>query len=457
MTLPHIMLEITKHAWAMTPESFDALCEVAESGEVDPGTRAQFHALQEGDMSAVVADVGTFEDGNRYTSVSGSRAFVFVDGPIVPRSGNLQKTSGLVATSKLAEEMRRLDANEMIEDIFMIFDTPGGTVTGISELADLIAGCSKRTTGYVYGMAASAGYWLASQCDRLVSSDTGIVGSIGTVMTAYKDDDSDMVKIISKQSPNKQPSPGSSKFAQQAQTLVDGITEIFVDSVAAGRGVDRETVLEDFGRGGVFLADEALKRGMIDAVMTLEEALTEDIKADMSIEIKDIKWTARDSDGEVIAQSEPIEETKPSPADSAEATNAREENMDLAKLKAEHPELVEELRKEASQAAATSTNSRLEAALPILKSDAYPAKIKAFAEDVVRGKCSVETLSGAVSGFDAATEAAKEAAAIAATEEAGDTPVEEPKIETRAKGSDFEADGVARTEEDLEEIMKEVK
>jgi ClpP class serine protease len=450
MSIPQILLEISKHAWAMTPDSFDALCEIAESGEVDPGMRDKFHALTDGDMSAVVADVGSFEENNRYTSTLGSRAFVFVDGPIVPRSGNLQKVSGLVATSKLAEEMRRIEADETIEDIFMIFDTPGGAVTGISEMADLIAGCDKKTTAYVYGMAASAGYWLASACDKIISADTGIVGSIGTVLTARKFDDDKMVKVISKQSPNKQPEPGSAKFLDEAQKLVDGLTDLFVDSVAAGRGVSRETVLKDFGRGGVFLAEEAKERGMVDAVATLEEVLADGHEINMSIEVKNIEWTARNAAGEVVAQSD-----KPSPA-SAEATTAMEVNMDMATLQAEHPELVEKLREQGAKATEDGVKTRLEAALPILTSDAYPAKIKAFAEQLVRGECTAETLAGAVAGFDAATEAAKEAAAIEATNDAGDTPVEEPKVKV-AGAATFADDGIARSEEDLDEIMKEVE
>ena len=47
---------------------------------------------------------------------------------------------------------------------------------------------------------------------------------------------------------------------------LDALHEIFVDAIASGRDTTVEKVNADFGQGATLLAEEALKRGMIDTV-----------------------------------------------------------------------------------------------------------------------------------------------------------------------------------------------
>ncbi|NKW10282.1 hypothetical protein HGG76_15195 [Ochrobactrum tritici] len=70
----------------------------------------------------------------------------------------------------------------------MSYDTPGGSVTNVDELAKAVrAGKAiKPIVAYVGGAAASAGYWLASQSTEIVIADTALLGSIG-VRAALQD------------------------------------------------------------------------------------------------------------------------------------------------------------------------------------------------------------------------------------------------------------------------------
>jgi ClpP class serine protease len=71
----------------------------------------------------------------------------------------------------------------------------------------------------------------------------------------------------------KNVSPETDAGAQQIQATVDALAQVFVDTVARNRNTSTQNVLESFGQGAVFVAAEALQRGMIDSIGTFESTL----------------------------------------------------------------------------------------------------------------------------------------------------------------------------------------
>ena len=70
--------------------------------------------------------------------------------------------------------------------IIFDFDTPGGSVPGVPELAQTIADCPKQTLAWTRGQCNSAGMYLAAGCDGFFSTLTADVGCVG-VYQAYLD------------------------------------------------------------------------------------------------------------------------------------------------------------------------------------------------------------------------------------------------------------------------------
>jgi len=162
------------------------------------------------------------------------------------------------------------------------FDTGGGEATGIGELAEQIRMCNKHTIAYVDGMSASAGYWLASACDKIVAHETAYVGSIGVVF-AFLDTTKlqenmgvEQIEIVSTLSPKKRIDPKSDDGRAEIQTLADDLAEIFVSNVAKYRSTTADVVKKEFGQGGLLIASKALEANMIDKISTFE-ALIEDL------------------------------------------------------------------------------------------------------------------------------------------------------------------------------------
>jgi ClpP class serine protease len=221
-------------------------------------------------VGAVTADMGPRAEGARKAYKQGNVGFVDVNGPIVSRDSWLASFFGLNSVEQISADIRALESDDEITDIVLVMDTPGGTVTGLTDLSQQVAASSKRTTAYVSGVMASAGYWFGSAADTVVASDTALVGSIGVVATVTPWVEPGSVTVVSSQSPNKNLDPTKKEGLAALQKTVDALADIFIESVAKNRNVSVEAVQANYGQGATFLAKEALERGMIDGVSSFQ-------------------------------------------------------------------------------------------------------------------------------------------------------------------------------------------
>lgn len=172
-----------------------------------------------------------------------------------------------------------------VKSIILNIDSPGGIVTGLSELGEKIRAASEKKpiTAYVGGMAASAAYWLASSTKSITMGETSVVGSIGTYV-AYLDDSGWMEQnglkelvFRSSQSPKKNLDPASEEGKAQIQAYIDTLGQMFVETVARNRKTSADDVLQNYGQGDIVVGAEAVKRGMADKIGYYDTALTKAI------------------------------------------------------------------------------------------------------------------------------------------------------------------------------------
>lgn len=209
-------------------------------------------------------------------------AVVQLMGPMLRRAGPLARVFGIAGTDsvRLAIECALADAS--IDRILLRIDSPGGSVAGLDQLGDVIAGADKPITALVDGMCASAAYYVASQADRIVAGQNDLVGSIGTRMMLY-----DFSKAFEKEGIEAVPiDTGKFKSAgahgteiteeQRAdfQRVVDFYFEDFVSRVSRGRRLDEKKARE-VGDGRLFPATEAMQLGLVDSTGTYKQILSE--------------------------------------------------------------------------------------------------------------------------------------------------------------------------------------
>lgn len=213
----------------------------------------------------------------------GGIAVLQVFGPIAQRASMLGMCEDGTGCQEVGAALNMAMADDTVGQVLMEFDTPGGSVFGVDELATQIR--SQRATKPIVGvsnsMCASAGYYLMSQCSESYCTPGGMVGSIG-VYTAHQNLAKALemvgveVKLISAGKFKTEGNPfgplgDDAEAATQAS--VDHYYSMFTNAVAKGRGVGIGQVRDGMGQGRVLSADDALAQNMIDGVMTFGEVV----------------------------------------------------------------------------------------------------------------------------------------------------------------------------------------
>lgn len=157
-----------------------------------------------------------------------------------------------------------LEAQEPGAELVFDIDSPGGDVAGLEALANAIRSHEGPTTALVTGTAGSAAYWLASSCDRVVAWPSAVVGSVGAMVPIYDADD--VHDVVAARSARK-----NAPDDPQWQELVDDTCDRFLRHVATARGwneTDLDAVAERCGNGKIMTAAEAVRRGLVDNLIT---------------------------------------------------------------------------------------------------------------------------------------------------------------------------------------------
>lgn len=234
-------------------------------------------------LEAVAAKLGRPLDNTRTVTARNGVAIIPIDGPITRHASLFSDISGGTSTEVIATDLQTALEDNQIHTILLAVDSPGGESAGIGELAELVykATLQKPVVAYVSSMGASAAYWLAAAASELVISPSAILGSIGTVMvhtdTSARDAKSGIkrLEIVSSQSPHKRPDMNTDKGLAQVQSMLDSLTDVFVEAIAGYRETTVDHVLSEFGQGGVKVGQDAVDAGMADRIGTFEEVLAE--------------------------------------------------------------------------------------------------------------------------------------------------------------------------------------
>ena len=169
-----------------------------------------------------------------------------------------------------------------VKNVTIYMSTPGGMVSGIEGAYNSLKALSEVANVEVVntGMVASAGLWLAFAANKIWADGPSVItGSIGVVMTIVDYTAYDErygikeVKIVSQNAPNKVPSVLTEDGMAEYQRRVDSLERVFIGVAAESRGVTEEAVKNDFGRGGVLIAQDpdekasdAIGVGLIDGL-----------------------------------------------------------------------------------------------------------------------------------------------------------------------------------------------
>jgi protease-4 len=176
-----------------------------------------------------------------------------------------------------------------VKAIVIEIDSPGGTVTASDEIYHRILKFRGDHPNIpivtsMSSLGASGGYYVACATPEIYAQPTTITGSIGVMMPNYNFSglmeewgiaDTSIVAegAFYKDVGSPTTRPDARKTAH-LQDLADTMFKQFKDIVVQGRGSQLKANIEDVANGKVFLANDAVKLGLVDKVGYLEDAYT---------------------------------------------------------------------------------------------------------------------------------------------------------------------------------------
>lgn len=209
---------------------------------------------------------------------------------VIELTGKLMKQrasmGGGTSTVQARRDIRAAANDPDVSAILLKIDSPGGTAAGTEALANEVAAAKtkKPVWAYVEDLAASAAYWVASQADKIIANATGLVGSIGTYgvvqdLSGAAAMEGVKVHVIRAGEMKGVGTPGTEITADHLadmQRIVNDLNEHFLAGVRTGRA-DTLTNAQVFklADGRVYIAAEAKKLGLIDAVGSFDTAMSD--------------------------------------------------------------------------------------------------------------------------------------------------------------------------------------
>ncbi len=195
--------------------------------------------------------------------IKGATAVIDIHGELGFNEIPLFEKLGGTDYKTVANEIDQINFEEIDTVIFTI-RTPGGSVEGLSEIADKIRRIPCRTIAYCEG-AFSAGVYIAVSCDAVISTESSEFGSIGTVCVIDNSDDDDLIFITNNDAEYKaMPRPLSDEHIAYLQEKCDYYANQFKEWIIENRGND---VDDKSFSGKTFNAKDAKDMNLIDEII----------------------------------------------------------------------------------------------------------------------------------------------------------------------------------------------
>lgn len=251
-------------------------------------------------------------------SVQNGLAIIPIEGMLTKKptcmSALMGNTRGYLSYKK---DLRQALTDDSVRGIMLDMSSPGGSISGLFDLADYIYEANKKKPIYAYisDIGCSACYLLASQAKAIYCNSNALVGSIGVYTTiedvskAYSDlgIKVNLVRSSDKKGIGVEGVKVSEKDISEIQKEIDSFQTLFEAAVLRGRVLNDKQKQKVFD-ASVFVGQQAVNVGLVDKCISFEKALSivaEDIKTKKGSKASDLACNfSAESDVEVVLEKE---------------------------------------------------------------------------------------------------------------------------------------------------------
>jgi protease-4 len=242
-------------------------------------------------------------------------AVIYAQGEIRSGEGDVN----YIGEKSMNRALKEARENKDIKAIVLRIDSPGGSAL-TSELIWREIQLTKKVKPVVVSMgnvAASGGYYIACNADKIFAENTTITGSIGvfgllpnfSTLSERIGINAEQVSTHSNSADYSPFVPLTPRFREITQESIERIYTTFVNRVATGRKMSFEQV-DEIAQGRVWTGAEALQNGLVDAIGGLDNALAEAAKLAKIKEYRTINFPEFDKNLQDMFAEMPFISTK---------------------------------------------------------------------------------------------------------------------------------------------------
>lgn len=192
--------------------------------------------------------------------------------------------NAIMDANDVLEKIYAASNDENIKAVLFNIDSPGGALSPSVEISKAIKELNEKKPVIVYasGTMASGSYLSGVWARKILANEGSFIGSIGVIMQGANIENLANKIGISEQTVKAREYKEAGTFMrawnekerESLQNLVDRSYGFFVNEVANARHLNIDNN-ETWANARVFLADDALKLGLIDEISTYKKAKSE--------------------------------------------------------------------------------------------------------------------------------------------------------------------------------------
>lgn len=212
---------------------------------------------------------------------AGYVALIRVEGTIAYSTSQLTLLGATLDAGELAKLVEQVASDPAAKAVVLLIDSPGGSAAASEELYLKVQelAMKKPVVAYIREYGTSGAYMIALPARRIVASNSSLAGSVGVYLsvatyTGLLEKLGVKVHVFKSGELKDVGSPFRELTAEDAQVLEEMVREsfeLFKSRVLKHRAVRNPDLVFS---GRPFTASQALELGLIDAIGTLDDAIS---------------------------------------------------------------------------------------------------------------------------------------------------------------------------------------
>lgn len=290
-TLFHIADRALNRPLLITPEKAQVIMSVL-AGRIGinapEASRFEGDDVERDDAGNVVRTIDAWGDSvakRKPYKVKDGVGIITITGSLVNRGAWIGASSGLTSYEGIGHQLKAIRDDDSVHALIIDGHSPGGEATGCFEVAALVreVATKKKVVAVVNGQACSAMYAIASGATEIVTTETGVSGSIGVVMLhadyskwlAKEGVDPTLIFAGAHKVDGNPFEPLPADVRDELQREVSAFYELFVTTVAKGRGNRLNADAARATEARTFIGQAAVDAGVADRLGTFDDVLNE--------------------------------------------------------------------------------------------------------------------------------------------------------------------------------------